>query len=46
MQQLMEESNAFIWLTHETRIFAAKSWLAPALLPNGDDWQYRYFKDA
>jgi peptide/nickel transport system substrate-binding protein len=46
MQQLMEESNAFVWLTHETRIFAAKSWLNPFLLPNGDDWQYRYFRDA
>jgi peptide/nickel transport system substrate-binding protein len=46
MQQLMEESNAFIWLTHETRIFAAKTWLNPFLLPNGDDWQYRYFRDA
>lgn len=46
MQQLMEESNAFVWLTHETRIFAAKTWLNPAMLPNGDDWQYRYFRDA
>jgi peptide/nickel transport system substrate-binding protein len=46
MQQLMEESNAYIWLTHETRIFAAKTWLNPFLLPNGDDWQYRYFRDA
>jgi peptide/nickel transport system substrate-binding protein len=44
MQQLMEESAAFVWLTHEVNIFASKKWLQPAILPNGDDWQYRHFR--
>lgn len=45
MQQLMDESAAFVWLTHEVNIFASKSWLQPSILPNGDDWQYRFFKE-
>lgn len=44
MQQLMEESSAYVWLTHEVNIFATKTWLQPSVLPNGDDWQYRHFK--
>ncbi len=46
MQQLMDESSAFVWLTHEVNVFASKKWLAPSILPNGDDWQYRYFREA
>lgn len=46
MQQLMDESGAFIWLTHEANVFAVKNWLKPAILPSGDDWQYRYFAEA
>ena len=46
MQQLMDESSAFVWLTHEVNVFARKKWLAPSILPNGDDWQYRYFREA
>lgn len=46
MQQLMDESSAYIWLTHEVNLFATKDWLEPAILPNGDDWQYAYFKPA
>jgi peptide/nickel transport system substrate-binding protein len=37
MQQLMDQSAAFIWLTHERNDFAHAAWLKPALLPNGDD---------
>jgi peptide/nickel transport system substrate-binding protein len=44
MQQLMEESAAYIWLTHGVNVFATKEWLEPSILPNGDDWQYRHFK--
>jgi peptide/nickel transport system substrate-binding protein len=43
MQQLMEESHAYIWLTHGVNVFATKEWLEPSILPNGDDWQYRHF---
>jgi peptide/nickel transport system substrate-binding protein len=45
MQQLMDESAAYIWLTHESNVFATKNWLEPSIMPNGDDWQYRYFRE-
>ena len=44
MQQLMDQSAAYIWLTHEVNIFATRDWLQPAILQNGDDWQYHDFK--
>ena len=44
MQQLMDESAAFVWLTHDTLAFASRSWLRPALLPNGNDWQLPFFR--
>jgi peptide/nickel transport system substrate-binding protein len=46
MQQLMHESSAFIWLTHDVLAFAARDWLAPALLPNGSEWQLAAFRRA
>ncbi|MSP48383.1 MAG: ABC transporter substrate-binding protein [Alphaproteobacteria bacterium] len=44
MQQLMDESAAYVWLTYDTSLFATKSWLNPGILPNGTDWQYEHFK--
>ena len=46
MQQLMDESAAFVWLTHGASIFAARKWLQPAILPNGTDWQFEFFREA
>ena len=46
MQQLMDESSAFVWLTHDALVFASQPWLAPAVLPNGNDWQLAYFAEA
>lgn len=46
MQQLMDESAAFIWLTHDALAFASQAWLKPAVLPNGNDWQLAYFAEA
>jgi len=46
MQKAMDASAAYVWLTHEANVFAAKDWLDPAVLPNGDDWQYWLFKEA
>lgn len=46
MQKLMDESAAFIWITHNTNAFATKSWLKPGLLPNGNNWQYPFFAEA
>ena len=43
MQKLMDESSAYVWLTHEASVFVTKDWLKPAILANGDDWQYQYF---
>jgi peptide/nickel transport system substrate-binding protein len=46
MQQLMDESAAFVWLTHDALAFASQAWLEPAVLPNGNDWQLAYFAEA
>jgi peptide/nickel transport system substrate-binding protein len=46
MQQLLDESASCIWITHGVRDFAHAKWLKPAILPNGSNWQYRYFKEA
>src|SRR5579859_233867 len=45
-QKRMEQSGAFIWLTHEANIFAFRPWLKPAVLPNGDDMLYDRFTTA
>jgi peptide/nickel transport system substrate-binding protein len=45
-QQLMDESAAFVWITHNVNTYAAKSWLKPGLLPNGNGWLYTAFSAA
>jgi peptide/nickel transport system substrate-binding protein len=45
MQGLMEDSAAFIWLTHEANVFGSRRWLEPAVLPTGDDWQFWNFRE-
>ena len=44
MQQLMDESAAFIWLTNEVNAYGAAPWLDPAIQPTGDDLQYPLFQ--
>jgi peptide/nickel transport system substrate-binding protein len=46
LQQLMAESYAFIWLTYDVDLFASKSWLQPAIMPTGSDWQFAQFAPA
>jgi peptide/nickel transport system substrate-binding protein len=46
MQQLLDESASCIWITHGVHDFAYAKWLAPAILPNGTNWQFRFFKEA
>lgn len=46
MQQLLDESASCVWITHGVRDFAYAKWLSPAVLPNGSNWQYRFFKEA
>ncbi len=45
-QKLQDESAAFIWITHNLYTFAAKDWLQPGVLPNGNNWLYTAFKTA
>lgn len=45
-QELMDESAAFIWLTHGVSAFAFRDWLNPAVLPNGDDMLFDRFSKA
>lgn len=45
MQTLMDQSAAYIWLTHEVNVFASRNWLKPAILPNGDDLQFDKFAE-
>ena len=46
MQQLLDESASCIWITHGVHDFAHAKWLSPAILPNGNNWQFRFFKEA
>ena len=46
MQQLMDDSAAFIWLTYDSAVFGAAAWVKPAILPNGTDWQFGLFGEA
>jgi peptide/nickel transport system substrate-binding protein len=46
MQQLLDESASCIWITHGVHNFAHAKSVTPALLPNGVNWQLRYFKSA
>lgn len=46
MQQLLDESASCIWITHGVHDYAHAKSLAPAMLPNGINWQLRYFKPA
>jgi len=46
MQQLMDESAAFIWLTNEVNAYGVASWLNPAIQPTGDDLQFPMFRPA
>ncbi len=43
LQKLMAESWAFLWLTYDVDLFAARSWLRPAVMPTGSDWQLAQF---
>ena len=41
----MDESAAFIWITHNVNTFASKGWLKPGILPNGNNWLYTAFEE-
>lgn len=43
MQQLMDKSSAFVWLTNEANTLVHRSWIKPASIPGWIDWQYAEF---
>ncbi|WP_411036016.1 ABC transporter substrate-binding protein [Shinella sp. BYT-45] len=45
-QRLLDESAAFIWITHNLNAFASRKWLKPGVLPNGNNWLYAAFTEA
>ena len=42
-QKRMEQSECLTWLTYDVSTFVSRSWLKPALLPSGIDWQLDRF---
>jgi peptide/nickel transport system substrate-binding protein len=46
MQQLMDESASCIWITHGMHVFGHAKWLKPAFMPNGINWQLRFYDRA
>jgi peptide/nickel transport system substrate-binding protein len=46
MQQLLDESASCIWITHGAHVFGYADWLKPVFLPNGNNWQLRFFEKA
>lgn len=46
MQQLLDESASCVWITHGAHLFGHADWLKPSFLPNGINWQLRFFKPA
>lgn len=46
MQELLDQSASCLWVTHGAKIFVHAPTLIPALLPNGSNWQLRFFKPA
>lgn len=42
-QQLMEESVAFIWITHGRFVMGTAAGITPAVLPAGTGWQFNRF---
>lgn len=46
MQQLLDESASCVWITHGAHLFGHANWLKPSFLPNGVNWQLRFFKPA
>ena len=43
MQQIIDESAAYFWITNGTFVYRHATWLKPATLPVGPAWQLRHF---
>jgi len=46
MQKIMDQSAAFVWLTNEVVSYGHSKAIVPAIMPNGNDWNFHYFKRA
>lgn len=46
MQQLLDESASCIWITHGVHVFGHDKWFKPAFIPNGMNWQLRFYDKA
>ena len=46
MQMIMDDSAAFIWLTNEAISYGYSKRVSPAIMPNGNDWNFHYFERA
>ncbi|KKC38129.1 hypothetical protein WH87_11045 [Devosia epidermidihirudinis] len=44
LQKLMDESASMVWLTNEVFALGYQSSVQPAFLPDGNNWQFPYFK--
>jgi peptide/nickel transport system substrate-binding protein len=42
-QQLMDESAAFVWITHGKFVMGTAAGIAPAVMPAGTGWQFHRF---
>jgi len=46
MQQILDETSAFVWITHGRNLYVSASTLKPAIRPNGKNWQFEFFAGA
>ncbi|ODT75950.1 MAG: hypothetical protein ABS76_32525 [Pelagibacterium sp. SCN 64-44] len=44
LQKLMDETSAMVWLTNEVFALGYRDSIEPAFLPDGNNWQFNYFK--
>ncbi|MFZ1470272.1 MAG: ABC transporter substrate-binding protein [Paracoccaceae bacterium] len=44
MQEILDASATCLWITHGSKIFLHRADLDPVLLPNGSNWQLRFFR--
>ncbi|MEZ5777298.1 MAG: ABC transporter substrate-binding protein [Paracoccaceae bacterium] len=46
MQQLLDESASCVWITHGVHVYGHAKALQPSFLPNGTNFQLRFFRPA
>ena len=46
MQDMMEESGTYVFVTHNVNAFLYRDWIVPAMRPDGGNLMYRQFRTA